>query len=527
MKAKWEIRDLIDLEYLLYRDVDNETGTRSSGEGTTDRDIYLEYAKTRRPPYSRQGLIRYWLDRRRAVETARSGPGALPGSAVSETLRLLRFGIAAAGGVFGASLSWSLLTYKGVSPINIFTCLWFLIVPQIFLLLILLSGILYHHFAPASSTASGYPLLTGLIRRLMLRLKHSADSRLSAGNRSRMHSAIGQIGRHKSVYGGVFFWPIFILAQTFGTCFNTGALAAAFIRISITDLAFGWQSTLQPAPETVYRIIEMISRPWSWLVPAAAAHPSLAQIEGSKMVLKDGIYHLSTQNLVSWWPFLCLAILFYGLLPRLVLLTFGYISQRLSLARLTFTHAACDRLISRMKTPAIDTTGREYRSKSVGPQPERTETGRRFATAETVTDTADCAVVFIAEELAGICTPDAIHRRIEQGMGYAVLKQEIARGDPETDASRLRETVKSLPAGHKSLCRIVLLLEAWQPPIRETLSWIMAMREAAGDHTGMVIALSGRPAADTPLTPPSDIDHGIWEQAVAKLGDPYLRVERL
>lgn len=527
MKAKWDIRDLIDLEYLLYRDIDDGTGTRVAGDRITDRDIYLEYAKTRRSPYSRQGLIRYWLDRRRAFETARSGPDALPGSAVSETLRLLRLGIAAAGGVLGASLSWSLLAYKGVSPINIFTCLWVLIVPQIFLLLILLSGILYHHFAPESSAASGYPLLTGLIRRLMVRLKHSAGNRISAENRSRMQSAIGQIGRHKSLYGGVFFWPVFILAQTFGTCFNAGALAAAFIRISITDLAFGWQSTLQPAPETVYRIIEIISRPWSWLVPAAAAHPSLSQIEGSKMVLKDGIYHLATRNLVSWWPFLCLAILFYGLLPRLVLLTFGYISQRRSLRRLTFTHAACDRLISRMKTPAIDTASREYHSESARPQPEKTETRRRFASAGTIPDIGDRAVVLIAEEIAEICTPDAVDRRIGQVMGYTVVQQEIVRGDPETDASRLREILRPLSAGDKSSFRIVVLLEAWQPPIRETLSWVTSLREAAGGHAGMVIALSGRPAADAPLTPPSDIDHRVWEQAIAKLGDPYLRVERL
>ena len=35
------------------------------------------------------------------------------------------------------------------------------------------------------------------------------------------------------------------------------------------------------------------------------------------MVLKEGIYHLTTPDLVSWWPFLLLAVCFYGFLPRI------------------------------------------------------------------------------------------------------------------------------------------------------------------------------------------------------------------
>ena len=47
--------------------------------------------------------------------------------------------------------------------------------------------------------------------------------------------------------------------------------------------------------------------PWAWLLPADLAYPSLAQVEGSHMVLKEGIYHLATGDLVA------MVALFYAL----------------------------------------------------------------------------------------------------------------------------------------------------------------------------------------------------------------------
>jgi hypothetical protein len=91
---------------------------------------------------------------------------------------------------------------------------------------------------------------------------------------------------------------------------------------------------------------------------------------------------------------------------------------------------------------------------------------------------------------------------------------------------RLRKALLENQDGSMSL-RVVVLQEAWQPPIKETISWIKDLRAAAGGTLGMVIFLVGKPGRETFLTPPSEVDRKVWEQAVNTLKDPYLRIEAL
>jgi hypothetical protein len=98
--------------------------------------------------------------------------------------------------------------------------------------------------------------------------------------------------------------------------------------------------------------------------------------------------------------------------------------------------------------------------------------------------------------------------------------------NPETDAASLQSLLSAI-RGRDGDIRVLLVQEAWLPPIRETLSWIRFMRDAAGPRTGIIIGLAGKPLPDNFLTPPGDADRIIWDRAVAGLGDPYLRTEAL
>lgn len=116
-------------------------------------------------------------------------------------------------------------------------------------------------------------------------------------------------------------------------------------------MAFGWQSSLQLSAQQVADGVRLLALPWSWFLPEGMGYPSLAQVEGTQIILKDGIYHLATQDLVSWWPFLCTALVVYGLLPRLLLLMGGYIRYRHQLDALELRNPEIRWLLQRMTTP--------------------------------------------------------------------------------------------------------------------------------------------------------------------------------
>jgi hypothetical protein len=65
--------------------------------------------------------------------------------------------------------------------------------------------------------------------------------------------------------------------------------------------------------------------------------------------------------------------------------------------------------------------------------------------------------------------------------------------------------------------RYIVLVEAWQPPIRENLPAIeMLARDEAGGRS-LTLVLCGRPAGGRWLTAPSEVDREVWTAAVERL----------
>jgi hypothetical protein len=355
------------------------------------------------------------------------------------------------------------------------------------------------------------------------RTKTAAENSVSADQRLRLYAMTGFIGRQRSIYGSVFFWPVFILAQIFGVCFNLGLLGATLLNLAITDLAFGWQSTIFPDPAIVYRMVDIFARPWSWI---STAHPSLAQIEGSRMILKDGMVHLATPDLVSWWPFLCFSILGYGLLPRLLLLVMGLWQQNRALGRISFSTSACDRLIQRMTAPQVRSAARAYASADTN-APVSVQTDPMTIPTEIESAIAtNPAIVFVPEEIDGQCNHDDLSERIAHILGLNVISRIRIKMDPLTDMASLDAALSRNSISLKGM-RIVILMEAWQPPIRETISWLNSLRNAVEKDTGIIIALIGKPSNQNIFTSPDNTDRIIWEKTVNSMGDPYTRAENI
>ena len=521
MSFSWRIRDLIDLNCLLSVE---PVATGHNGEADTsgtDRAVYLSYAKDHTPPFDRGKLIRYWLDKKRAA-FSKSHP--LPGELYDEVMSLARILGALAAFLIGSILAWSILSYSGATPINIFTCVWIMIVPQLLLLTFLGLSALLSRPGGRGGLKRFYPVTAMFLRGLAASTKKTGQNTLSAATRMRLIVMFDLANRRNTFYGPVLLWSFFILAQLTGVWFNLGLLAATGLKLAITDLAFGWQSTLFPDPATVFTIVDGFALPWSWAV--TDAHPTLSQIEGSRMILKEGIVHLATPDLVSWWPFLIYAIICYGLIPRVLLLAWGYWKQYRALAAISFSTGACDRLLQRMQTPGLQRWDPDGSDQASEPLNMASPAAMFSAPASSYAQSIGPGIALIPEEIAHLFPEDVLGNRIAAALGLNMTARIPLEQDPAVDITTLGHLLEEIDTQLEEL-RLVVVTEAWQPPLRETLSWLTGLRQAAGPHTGLIVGLVGKPQGDNRFTAPGPLDRTIWEQAVKSLNDPFIRVESL
>jgi hypothetical protein len=128
------------------------------------------------------------------------------------------------------------------------------------------------------------------------------------------------------------------LSQRLSLGFALGLVGAFFAYLLISDLAFGWSSTLDVSAERVHRLTQILSLPWRKIWPEAA--PSLQLIEQTRFFRVEQIALVEGERFGEWWRFLLMNLLTYVLAPRILSLAWaewrlGRAQQRL------FTQDAC------------------------------------------------------------------------------------------------------------------------------------------------------------------------------------------
>ena len=522
---KWHSRDIIDLEYFLHQDEAFSSPGDQELVHERDRKIFLDFvmtgAGTAAAP-DRQFSIKTWLNRRR--EAAKSKNEVLPGEHFASLYRSLRTLFAAAGLALGAAAGASFLTYTGDSPVNVFVYLALFVASQLLFLLFLFGLYLYRLWTnPFPAASPLYTLIGRAILRLLLSARYRISRTLTAEQRLQTEAMLGTIISKSRTYGSLFFLPIFILTQLFAIGLNLGLLGATLFKVITADIAFGWQSTLQLSPSAVHLLAQKIAWPWSWAVAGDAAFPTLAQVEGSRIILKEGISRLATPDLVSWWPFLCLAVLVYGLLPRLLLLLGAAISLRKRLNGLDFRQGIYEQLLLRMTTPLVTTRGQSVAehgaaaTESVPYPPGQAQKGAPAGTAMKL-------LVLIPDEIHDACSPEEIETVVNRSGRYDIEKIIRTGQDYATDKAMLASLQNREGAAETD---ILLIQEAWQPPIMEYIDFISQLRQAVGEAPCIRIGLIGKPRPDTIFTPVAEEDRTIWSRKITALGDPCISCEGL
>ncbi len=439
-----------------------------------------------------------WL---KQVEIAAWQPGQ--SRAGVHLYRVLGVSLAFFGLLTGWGLARAVLSYSGQTPINVFHAISALVLPQILLLSLWLVTAL-----PGTRS-----LFAGL--RTMLALVHPGRlaqwlaGRLERDRVPGWHRLwTGRTARVLTPAGG---WLASYWSQLFAVWFNLGALLALAYLTAFSDLAFAWSTTLNLDNAEFHRLLQLLSWPWHELYPQAV--PSRELIDASRYYrLHSGGFAqlppLPAAQLGAWWSFLFVALVSYGLLPRLVTLAISWLRLRVHLARaLTHLPGAAE-LLARMNSPLVTT---------VSPHPS-TPPG-------------------------GVVAPDGLPspHRDSAAIACPVIGWSGTHVQREALTPRLRslgiEPLDWLEAGGgrtlqedqalvASLCQgqepgVAVVVRAWEPPLLEFSDFLRDLRRQCQARQAIVVVLWGG------AQPVVERDQEAWRHALRQLDDPDLHVEAL
>jgi hypothetical protein len=474
----WNIADILDFEYLLAADASGEDATtRARDRAIFETDIAAELDDTTRG--DRRFIFRRWLDARRKVDG-----DTLPGGHFTTGWQTLLTLAALVGLGLGVSLTAGLLHYRGDEPVNI---AWFLAATVGVQWLLLAVGLVCWLLRRTTRLLDDFRPLRALLAALLWML--SAGLRQLPGEqRERFRAVLATISHRREIYGSLATWPLLVVTQLFGVCFNLGVLATLLLQITLSDVAFGWSSTLRASPEEVFHLVSAIATPWNF---APNPHPTLAQAYASQFTYSAGIQPLSQSAMTSWWPFLCYTVVVYGLLVRGLLLVWSTVRLRGALRAIAFDHQGCNALLRRLTGPVFRAQG-EVASLNV---PAPSETAPTHATGG--------CVVLRAEELS---IDDALLAdSLRAHYGWQLLKTLLAQIDhPSGNAEVLAEVAATAPR----LASIVVAVPARRAPIKAIALFLQKVAGASGGVETLVLLFGPRDGGS--FAPVTDEDFAHW-----------------
>lgn len=144
-----------------------------------------------------------------------------------------------------------------------------------------------------------------------------------AGKKARV--AIERV-RSSGELGRVTGWHVARLTQWAAAAFHGGAVAGLGAMVMFKRVGFFWETTTQAAMESLLGgLVKVMSAPWAsiapWAVPDVVASKRGPGWDGGGE---------------SWWPFLLISLLVWGVLPRGLMAVVATVKERRVLGGLTF-----------------------------------------------------------------------------------------------------------------------------------------------------------------------------------------------
>ncbi len=424
----------------------------------------------------------------------------------------LRAGFSVVGFVLGWSAASALLAIHGAEGrISLAACLAVLVGVPFFGWLASVALGLASLIGPRAAGAGEGARLSPLLYRLVLRL-------LPAAVRLDSEAVLGRARAHAALYARVQRAQLMSWLTQAGLFFGAGALAATLVFVVFTDLAFGWSTTLDVAPERVHRFVAAVSTPWARLWPEAA--PSLELVAATRhfRVTGSGSAGAAAAGGVpplvygGWWPFLVMAIGCYAVLPRLVSLPLiGVWLGRECDRAMRLTPGVLE-LFESLATPQVE-------SRAEG---EEGPVGRALAG---MVPEIDLRAWLARSDPAGARAPFAVAwaEAVEESVLRSALGVELRFGQAGgrrtlgEDEGLVRAVAEWGAEGRAKAGATLVLVRGHEPPVLDLLDFLAALRRAAGAERAICTVLAGG----------SPRDLATWRHRLVSLADPMLSVARL
>ena len=328
---RWTVGDVIDFEEVEQRTLSGQDAENVLGED--GKVLSRTFSDQKFRDVSRGKLFHAWLS------LARSRDLQLFGSGIDRVFNVLTSVSWLIGIVLGCLAVPAYLAYKGEKPINVMV---------VFFGLIVLPWVITGTSLYLSSWLRGDSSKGGVgagVAFLISRL--SPEWRESWNDLSRVLQEHGK--RVATILAGLFFG----FTQRIACGFGLGALLSILFHVTVFDLAFGWESTLSVGAEFVCFFVNVISSPWSWFWTASV--PTLEQVRESRFSYLAGMEAASVSATRSWWPFIVGSLVFYVVIPRLLLVVYASWKTSRRLSTLDFTRTQDSALIRRLSGPLFQT----------------------------------------------------------------------------------------------------------------------------------------------------------------------------
>jgi hypothetical protein len=438
------------------------------------------------PSGSNLDLALYWWSK---VE--RGDDSADVGLEIERLTRGVTWVLVAAGVVSGVALTTTVCRYDGSAPINMLIVLGFLVVlPAFFTLL-----------------SSMLPLFSS--KGMLATYNVGGVVAAFLSRRSAAAKAFFSESRSDVARDNVLRWQLMLNSQQFGLAFSLAALVTLLFNVALSDLAFGWSTTLELHADTVHGWLSVIASPWAWLWERAA--PTLELVNTSRYFrLAEGTQGLSPENLTRWWTFLVASLLVYGVGLRAGALMFARLRSRKATEGLLLGHSEVTALFDRLRQPQVSTSEASAADDYVTNVPDAVRyappVGRDVLILWNGIDAprdTDPASAPLANEEANSVFSSA-HEQVLHAGGERDMNEDLAA------IGRIVLTEGAT---------VCIVTKAWEPPLLELHDYIEAIRKQVGAGVSIVVNPLGPQGSD-----PVPLDVDIWRRSIARLQDPGVYV---
>lgn len=490
--------ELIDLEFRFAEDRELDRKTLRERDREIGRHLFGESKHV----LDNHELFRRWL----AAVARRPDASPGPGARVMRVYRVLGYLLALTGLLSGWAAASAILHYDGSQPVNIVHVLAVFVIAQLGLCLLSIFSMLPSRLV---SRAAGFGPLHEALRNLVHRRGglNRAFGHLN-GNAKSSDVVAARLSSWSAIYGQVERWSLLALTQRVGFFFNLGALFTFVYLIVVTDLAFAWSTTLRIDASTMTRIVQVVSLPWSWLTFAV---PNFELVEASRYFRQSSVHDPAL--LKDWWAFLVAAIVTYGLLPRAGLWMYSIARLRSARAEVPLDHGDPQSLRERLSSARVG-----WVADPTVTLPAELCGDHETASPPPLPLDSEASCIAIAWADAPLGETDAA-QLIERRFGWQLESFHEAGGVQRTGDRSMIAAVESADEDSP----IVVVAESFEAPTKALAGTLRTLRQAGGQKRPIVVALvaaEGRQAAG-----PEHEDLMMWQRALARLSDPYIRAE--